>query len=126
MARESATCIDWDYGIGDPMTDGYEDRHDERLWKKWLPWFIENSGVPERQARAMVGKLRKTWEDVYINAAFADAKEAMVADPYPYVLRLLESEPTKSENFRAAEHRRKRKYQGPITIGQILNQARRR
>ena len=77
------------YPTPDTETE-FGDDHQARLFNKWLPWLMEFGGDRQKCAR-QIGKLRKTWKDVYVNSAFATAHEERAIDPYPFVIGYLQT-----------------------------------
>lgn len=54
------------------------------LWTACLP-YLTSSGVPDKQARSMLGGWRKRYGDGEVAAAVADAQRQAVSEPVPYI-----------------------------------------
>lgn len=54
------------------------------LWTACLP-YLTSSGVPDKQARSMLGGWRKRFGDGEVAAAVADAQRQAVSEPVPYI-----------------------------------------
>ena len=51
--------------------------------------YLGESGVPERQARSLIGKWRKDHTDAALFSAFCAAHKASVSDPVPWLVQYL-------------------------------------
>lgn len=61
------------------------------IWSKHLDWLISQK-IPDRQARAVIGKWLKTSTAEDVRAAFIEAYRAKTGDPIPYITRVLAPE----------------------------------
>jgi len=61
--------------------------------------YLCRKGIPEKNARSFIGKLRKDHADAEIFAAFSECSKAGAVDPIPWITRRLTPEPT----FRASD-----------------------
>jgi uncharacterized protein YdaU (DUF1376 family) len=69
-----------------------DDEFASGVWTRGVA-FLARHGVPERQARSFIGKLRKDHSDAEIFAAFSDCSKAGAVDPIPWITRALTPEP---------------------------------
>jgi hypothetical protein len=72
-------------GRAEPVHDPASD-----WWRASVAGLI-GLGVPERQARSLIGKWRKTYPDDEVMAAIETAASEAAANPIPFVLRVLET-----------------------------------
>lgn len=56
----------------------------KQLWDRGVA-FLERNGTPNRQAKAMIGKWRKFYQDTDIFDAFAACSKQGVVDPIPWI-----------------------------------------
>jgi len=56
----------------------------KQLWDRGVA-FLERNGTPNRQAKAMIGKWRKFYQDTDILDAFAACSKQGVVDPIPWI-----------------------------------------
>lgn len=60
----------------------------KEVWSRGVS-FLKNNGVDEETARSMLGKWRKSCDDVAIINALASAEANCVSEPVPYIQQLL-------------------------------------
>ena len=64
------------------------DARSQAIWKRGVPFLSEN-GVPEKQARSLIGKWLKEHGSEAVFEALKDAAKAGTGDPVPYITEIL-------------------------------------
>lgn len=80
------------------------DARKDAIWRRGVPFLCEN-GVPEKQAKSLIGRwLRDAGADAVFEA-LADARKAATGDPVPYITEILKPAPDVGDLVRAATKR---------------------
>jgi uncharacterized protein YdaU (DUF1376 family) len=95
--REAATPVQRPFNHTDTDTDTHTEREDsvakatdasvdfaKQLWDRGVA-FLGRHGTPDRQARTLIGKWRKAYQDTDIFEAFAACSREGVIDPVPWI-----------------------------------------
>lgn len=65
-----------------------DDQFSDEIWTRGVA-FLCRKGVPERQARSFIGKLRRDYSDADIFQAFTECSKAGAVDPIPWLTEAL-------------------------------------
>ena len=76
----------------------------KQLWDRGVA-FLERNGTPNRQAKAMIGKWRKFYQDTDIFDAFAACSKQGVVDPIPWITARLNGKGKRDDKSSRGETR---------------------
>lgn len=74
------------------VSDGDAVDATDEIWSKHREWLTQQ-GIPDRQARSLIGKWLKDSTPEQVRNAFVDAFKAKTGDPVPYITEILKPAP---------------------------------